>query len=254
MIGSNKGQVTQKMRQIALDTETTGLEVSQGHRIIEIGAVEIVDRKITGRSWHSYVNPERNIDPNALAVHGLSREFLADKPLFSEIYPAMLAFIDRDELLIHNAQFDIGFIDHELKLVNGEQTSIAQICPVIDTLDLSRRLLPGKRRHSLDALCLHHDIDASRRDLHGALLDAELLAQVYLAMTSGQVALMLAESGTDHPAGAAKTVLSSATQIETLHLVTHCANEDELRAHQLMLERIAQTGNPGCLWQAMESS
>jgi DNA polymerase-3 subunit epsilon len=186
------------MRQVVLDTETTGLDPKQGHRIIEIGALELVDRQLTGRRFHAYVNPEREIERGAMEVHGITAEFLSDKPRFFEIADDLLAFAADSELVIHNAPFDIGFIDNEL-LVCGHQTpSITHLASVLDTLELARDLHPGQR-NNLDALCKRYDVDNSSRSLHGALLDAEILTDVYLAMTGGQPDLGLSLEITPDP-------------------------------------------------------
>ena len=181
------------MRQVVLDTETTGLEPEEGHRVIEIGAVELVDRQKTGRHFRSYVNPERDIDVGAMEVHGITREDLADKPLFADIADDLLEFIEGAELLIHNAPFDLGFLDYEFSLLDGDGLgrdggNFSDRVSWTDTLDLARELRPGQR-NNLDALCKAYEVDNSSRTLHGALLDAEILADVYLAMTGGQVAL-----------------------------------------------------------------
>ncbi|MEQ9208239.1 MAG: DNA polymerase III subunit epsilon, partial [Pseudomonadales bacterium] len=181
------------MRQVVLDTETTGLEISQGHRIIEIGGVELDNRRLTGRTYHQYVKPEREIDVGAQEVHGITLEFLADKPVFAEIAEEFLQFIDGAELVIHNASFDVGFIDNEFGLLNKDLGKVADHCRILDSLALARNKHPGQK-NSLDALCKRYEIDNSGRDLHGALLDAELLALVYLAMTGGQVNLGLGNS------------------------------------------------------------
>ncbi len=175
------------MRQIVLDTETTGLETRQNHRIIEIGAVEVINRRATGRTFHQYINPEREIDEGAREVHGISNEDLADKPVFAEVVDDFIEFVEGAELIIHNAPFDVGFIDHELSLLETNKT-LHQYCQVVDTLVMARKMHPGQRV-SLDALCRRYGIDNSQREKHGALLDAELLAEVYLAMTGGQVHL-----------------------------------------------------------------
>ena len=172
------------MRQIVLDTETTGLDPRQGHRVIEIGALELIDRQLTGRQYHVYLNPERDIEQGALEVHGITEEFLRDKPLFAEIVDDFLEFADGAELVIHNAPFDIGFIDNELSLVNHQHASIKEVATLLDTLELARDLHPGQR-NNLDALCKRYEVDNSSRTLHGALLDAEILADVFLAMTGG---------------------------------------------------------------------
>ena len=178
------------MRQIVLDTETTGIETSQDHRIIEIGCVELIDRRITDNHWHFYINPERDIDAGAFAVHGISLESLQDKPLFADIAQDFLGYVKGAELVIHNAAFDVGFLDHELAKIEGESTRINSICGVLDTLVMARQKHPGQK-NNLDALCRRYFIDNSQRSLHGALLDARILADVYLAMTGGQTALSL---------------------------------------------------------------
>ncbi|MDO5505741.1 MAG: DNA polymerase III subunit epsilon [Pseudoxanthomonas suwonensis] len=172
------------MRQIILDTETTGLEWRKGNRVVEIGCVELVERRPTGRTWHQYIHPERAFEPGAQEVTGLTLEFLADKPRFAAIADEFLEFVDGAELVIHNAQFDIGFLDHELSLLDG-RGAMADRCGVLDTLLLARERFPGQR-NSLDALCKRLGVDNSHRQLHGALLDAQILAEVYLALTSGQ--------------------------------------------------------------------
>jgi len=177
-------------RQIVLDTETTGLEPSQGHRIIEIGCVELVNRRLTGNTWHHYFNPEREIDAGAYAVHGLSNEFLADKPLFGDLAEEFLDYIRGAELIIHNAPFDVGFLNHELSLLDPPRPPVEEVASVLDTLLMARQKHPGQK-NTLDALCKRYEIDNSARTLHGALLDSEILAEVYLMMTGGQTRLML---------------------------------------------------------------
>jgi len=178
------------MRQVVLDTETTGLETSRGHRIIEIGCVELIDRRITDKHWHFYINPQREIDAGAFAVHGISNESLQDKPLFSDVAQDFVDYIKGAELVIHNANFDVGFLDHEFAKLDGESTRISSICSVLDTLVMARQKHPGQK-NNLDALCRRYFIDNSQRSLHGALLDARILADVYLAMTGGQTLLSL---------------------------------------------------------------
>ena len=178
------------MRQIVLDTETTGLEPRQGHRIIEIGCVELVERRLTNNRYHQYINPEREVDEGAIEVHGISNAFLADKPRFADIVDDFLNFVRGAELIIHNAPFDVGFLNHELNMLNRKDDSVDQICTILDTLVLARKMHPGQK-NNLDALCKRYDIDNSQRDLHGALLDAEILAETYLAMTGGQTTLSL---------------------------------------------------------------
>src|SRR5579862_7311568 len=181
------------MRQVVLDTETTGLEPELNHRVIEIGCVELVNRRSTGRTFHRYLNPEREIDDGALAVHGISRTDLDGQPRFAEVREELLAFIAEAELIVHNAAFDVAFLDAELGRVAGEVRRIGALCQVLDTLALAREMHPGQR-NSLDALCKRYSVDNSHRELHGALLDARLLADVYLAMTGGQSALALSEA------------------------------------------------------------
>jgi DNA polymerase-3 subunit epsilon len=185
------------MRQIVLDTETTGLEPEQGHRIIEIGAVELVNRRLTGADLHHYLNPDREIDHGALDVHGITAEFLANKPRFAQILDELLAFVDGSDLVIHNAEFDIGFLNHELRLAGFDGARIEDRCKVVDTLALARRLHPGQK-NSLDALCKRYGINNAHRTLHGALLDAQILADVYLSMTGGQTTFLM---GLDRAAG-----------------------------------------------------
>lgn len=176
------------MRQIVLDTETTGLKYEDGHRVIEIGCVELVERQLTGRHFHYYFNPEREVDAGALKVHGLDQNFLLDKPLFKDLAHQLIEFISGAELIIHNAPFDVGFLEYEFGMLELKLTKIADYCRVIDTLVLARKMHPGQK-NSLDALCKRYEIDNSHRELHGALLDAEILARVYLAMTGGQTSL-----------------------------------------------------------------
>jgi len=227
------------MRQIVLDTETTGLDPRQGHRVIEIGALELIDRQLTGRQYHVYLNPEREIEQGALEVHGITEEFLRDKPRFAEIADDLLAFADGAELVIHNAPFDIGFIDNELSLVDHQHASITEVASVLDTLELARDLHPGQR-NNLDALCKRYEVDNSSRTLHGALLDAEILADVFLAMTGGQVDLGLSLESSE-------TLVDDDEghhQIAHLELVVLRASDEELVQHELRLEDIEkQTGH-----------
>ncbi len=230
------------MRQIVLDTETTGLEWQQGHRVIEIGCVEIVGRKLTGRRFHCYLNPGREIDPGAQAVHGITAEFLADKPRFGEIAVELIDVIRGAELVIHNAAFDVGFLDNELGLLG--MAPLAEVCGgVVDTLKLAKELNPGKRA-SLDVLCERHGIDNSGRTLHGALLDAELLAEVYLAMTRGQESLVM---DLDLPPAAPEA--GNGSPAERVPLRVLCANEDELAAHEKLLDEITREAKGRCVWR-----
>ncbi len=178
------------MRQIVLDTETTGLETSQGHRIIEIGCVELVERRVTDNHWHHYINPEREVDAGAFEVHGISDEFLQDKPLFADLADSFLAYIEGAELIIHNAAFDVGFLNYELNLLNTGLPSVESVSSILDTLVMARQKHPGQK-NNLDALCKRYEIDNSHRSVHGALLDARILADVYLFMTGGQTTLGL---------------------------------------------------------------
>lgn len=178
------------MRQIVLDTETTGLEASLGHRIIEIGCIELVNRRVTGNHWHHYINPQREIDSGAFEVHGISNEFLQDKPSFAELAEDFLDYVDGAELVIHNAPFDVGFLNRELEMLEPPGKTIEAVCSILDTLLLARRKHPGQK-NNLDALCKRYAIDNSHRSLHGALLDARILADVYLTMTGGQTSLGL---------------------------------------------------------------
>jgi DNA polymerase-3 subunit epsilon len=240
------------MRQIVLDTETTGLEPELGHRIIEIGCVELVNRRATGRTFHRYLNPEREIDDAALAVHGISRTDLDGQPRFAEIHAELLAFLADSELVIHNAEFDVAFLDAELARVTGEARRVASVCQVLDTLALAREMHPGQR-NSLDALCKRYEVDNSHRELHGALLDARILADVYLAMTGGQGALALTEAS--GPARAAEGARPVRALVRTgLTLLVLPASEGEARAHESMLALIAKLSGGRCLWPAADTA
>jgi DNA polymerase-3 subunit epsilon len=234
------------MRQIVLDTETTGLEPELGHRIIEIGCVELVNRRATGRSFHRYLNPEREVDDAALAVHGLSRTDLDGQPRFAEVYEELLGFLADSELVMHNAAFDVAFLDAELARLPGENRRVASVCQVLDTLALAREMHPGQR-NSLDALAKRYEIDDSHRELHGALLDARILADVYRAMTGGQGALALAEAG--GAMRAAEGARSARVLVRTgLALLVLPATEEESRAHESLLALIARASGGRCLW------
>ena len=232
------------MRQIVLDTETTGLATAQGHRIIEIACIEMVNRRFTGREYHCFLNPEREIDEGAEAVHGMSRADLENQPRFSDIADEFLEFIKDGELVIHNAEFDIGFLEYELRLMKYPKPEISEHATVLDTLSLARNLHPGQR-NSLDALCKRYDVDASRRNVHGALIDAELLAKVYLAMTGGQAALLLDQE----VLGIAKVTDASGGRAPRpdLRLVVIKANEEESAAHEALLDRMKASGE--CVWR-----
>jgi DNA polymerase-3 subunit epsilon len=234
------------MRQIVLDTETTGLEPDLGHRIIEIGCVELVNRRTTGRTFHKYLNPEREIEEGALAVHGISRADLDNKPKFAEIVEELTHFIAGAELVIHNAAFDVAFLDAELARLQGQSRTVSALCRVLDTLALARSMHPGQR-NNLDALCKRYSIDNSRRELHGALLDARILADVYLAMTGGQGALALTEAAaTGASADGSHTVRALIRPSEPLRVVA--ATEQEIAAHVAMLAIIAKASGGKCLW------
>ena len=230
------------MRQIVLDTETTGLKPSEGHRIIEIGCLEMVERRITNRTFHVYLNPDREIEGDALVVHGISNEFLADKPRFADVADEFLDFIRDAELVIHNASFDVGFLDSELERLD-QPTRVEQHATVLDTLALARELHPGQRV-SLDALCKRYEVDNSVRDLHGALLDAELLAEVYLAMTGGQVDLCL-DLSANSDGGAGHEPLG---EIDKSKLAVRKATDEELAAHRERLEAIRESAGK-CIWE-----
>jgi DNA polymerase-3 subunit epsilon len=234
------------MRQIVLDTETTGLETSQGHRIIEIGCVELFNRRLTGRHYHQYIKPEREIDAGAQAVHGISNAMLEDKPVFARIADEFLNFIGDAELVIHNAAFDIGFINYELNLLRPGFGSITDRCHVVDTLLMARAKHPGQK-NNLDALCKRYGVDNSQRELHGALLDAEILADVYLLMTGGQTALSLGGNQSKEEGG------DDQNQIRRLPsgrkpLPVIAASNDELELHQQKLAAIAKASGDNCVW------
>ena len=232
------------MRQVVLDTETTGLEPEAGHRIIEIGCVEVIGRRPSGRQLHRYLCPDREIDSGALQVHGITAEFLRDQPRFADIADELLAFVDGAELIIHNAPFDVAFLDAELARMQGETRRIADFCQVLDTLLLARKLHPGQR-NSLDALCKRYSVDSSQRDLHGALLDARLLLEVYLAMTGGQEALRLDESPRSD-AGARRA--RRAQRPKGTLLVLRAAPE-ELAAHERLLQTLDRTSGGRTIWR-----
>ena len=236
------------MRQVVLDTETTGLSTAHGHRIIEIGCLELQNRRLTGREFHRFVNPERDIDEGAERVHGISLLDLEGQPLFAEIAEEFLDFIRGSELVIHNAEFDVGFLEHELALMKHAQPAITDHATVLDTLGLARKLHPGQR-NSLDALCKRYSVDASRREVHGALIDSELLAKVYLAMTGGQAALSL-----DTEAGESARVESesmSEADRGSLKLLVVPASDEELAAHESLLDRMQEEGT--CLYREVDS-
>ena len=223
-------------RQVVLDTETTGLSAANGHRVIEIGCLEMVDRRLTGEQYHVYINPEREIDRGAEKVHGLTQKFLSDKPVFLEIVEDFLDFLGDAELIIHNAAFDVGFINHELKRLKKRYRPIDSVCSVVDTLALARRQHPGQK-NSLDALCRRYHVDNSNRDLHGALLDSELLAQVYLLMTGGQTQLFQSEAAAGISAGKSPEAVQRLSE-DRPSLPVIQASETELSAHWQFVEAL----------------
>jgi len=233
------------MRQIVLDTETTGLDPGQGHRIIEIGCVEVINRRLSGNNYHQYLQPDREIDEGAQSVHGISNEFLADKPHFADIVEDFLEYLKGAELIIHNAPFDVGFINHELKRAGAEYNTVTTYCRITDTLAMARKMRPGKK-NNLDALCKEYEVKNAHRELHGALLDAELLAEVYLRMTGGQSALLLDMD--DQQAGASSSAVNNAVRRlskDRPRIKVVYASEAEQAAHQTFMERM---GN-NCVWK-----
>ncbi len=235
------------MRQIVLDTETTGLETSQDHRIIEIGCVEMINRKLTGRHYHQYINPQRKVDEGAMEVHGITDQFLEDKPTYDAVSAEFMAFVDGADLIIHNAPFDLGFINHEIAKLSGRIKPIDSGCRIIDTLALARQKHPGQK-NNLDALCKRYGVDNSQRDLHGALLDAEILADVYLLMTGGQVNLNISDQDASDSGeiNQASNIRRLPKGRPALRVIT--ATETELASHQQKLEAI-KAASGECIWQ-----
>lgn len=238
------------MRQVVLDTETTGLDPSQGHKIIEIGCVELVDRKLTGRHYHQYIQPDRIVDQGAIEVHGITNEFLADKPRFSEIVDEFMAFVEGAELVIHNAPFDIGFLDWELQCLDDGRGKMEDYCTVLDTLVLARQMFPGQK-NNLDALCKRYGIDNSHRTLHGALLDSEILADVYLLMTGGQTSLTLSS----HQDFLNKSKDSSGIRRvkKSSNLKVIRADEHEEAAHKERMEAIRKAAGGEAVWDKLKA-
>jgi DNA polymerase III subunit epsilon len=236
------------MRQIVLDTETTGLEVRLGHRLIEIACVEMIERRPSGRRYQTYLNPDRAIDEGAKQVTGIEDEFLLDKPHFIDVVDEFLAFIDGAELIIHNATFDVGFLDSELARAGEHYGRIADRCSVLDTLVMARERYPGQR-NSLDALCKRLGVDNSARDLHGGLIDAQLLAEVYLAMTSGQVGLDLGFEGAQEQGS--KVVLAPMVLDRRPRVLR--ANDDEIAAHEKRLDGLDKSAGGTSIWRREES-
>ena len=229
------------LRQVVLDTETTGLNPQEGHRIIEIGCVELVNRRLTRNTFHVYINPDRVIDQGAIEVHGITNEFLQDKPRFEDIVDDYLAFTEGAELIIHNAPFDVGFLNHELALLKGAKITVEDESTIFDTLPFARKKYPGARA-SLDALCKRLGIDNSHRELHGALLDAEILAEVYLSMTGGQFSLLDFDEGSKEQKQQIVRLSADRPKLK----VINCSDE-ELEAHQQRLEAIEKASGE-CLW------
>lgn len=244
------------MRQVVLDTETTGLEAEKGHKVIEIGAVEIVNRRLTGRHYHKYLNPQRDIDPGAQEVHGLSREFLSDKPLFGDVAGEFLQFIQGAELVIHNAPFDVGFLEAELRALpaasrtqlglpaNGKACKLSKMCAIADSLAMARHKHPGQK-NNLDALCRRYDVDNSSRQLHGALLDAEILADVFLLMTGGQTALF---DGGSQSESELEQAVSDQQWAPPTNLLVVAPTPAELSLHNKLLD-ILDEESAGALWR-----
>ena len=238
------------MRQIVLDTETTGLEPELGHRIIEIGCVEVVNRRRTGRLFHRYLCPDREIDAGALEVHGLTEEFLKEQPRFAEVAGELMEFLRGAELIIHNAPFDVAFLDAELARIDGSPGRIGDHCLVLDTLQMARQMHPGQR-NGLDALCKRYSVDNSHRELHGALLDADLLLEVYLAMTGGQGALTLGEeTGTTTTRAAAKKRAKRPRGA----LVVRRADAAEIEAHERRLAALDKASGGRTVWRSFEQA
>lgn len=229
-------------RQIVLDTETTGLEPTQGHRIIEIGCVEMINRRLTGNNYHQFLQPDREIDEGAQAVHGISNEFLDDKPRFPDVVQDFIEYLDGAELIIHNAPFDVGFIDHEFKLAGAEFGKVASYCSVIDTLVMARKMRPGKK-NNLDVLCKEYEVNNAHRELHGALLDAELLAEVYLRMTGGQSTLSLESEETSDSAGGEAVIKKLSSDRKPIRIIQ--ASDEEMTAHAAIVEKMGDAA----LWK-----
>ncbi|MES2626988.1 MAG: DNA polymerase III subunit epsilon [Pseudomonadota bacterium] len=238
------------MRQIVLDTETTGLDVGLGHKIIEVGCVELLDRKLTGRHLHLYINPEREVEAGAIEVHGITNEMLADKPVFAAIADSFIEFVQGAELIIHNAPFDIGFLNQELASLQRGFLSMQDYCQVLDTLALARKKHPGQK-NNLDALCKRYEVDNSQRELHGALKDAEILADVYLLMTGGQSSLVLGYETNDQTAA---NLLEEKISTDRPPLYVLMPAADELAAHFARLQQIQKKSGDKCLWLTMDAA
>lgn len=237
-------------RQIVLDTETTGMNQIgahyEGHRIIEIGAVEVINRRLTGNNFHVYLKPDRLVDPEAFMVHGISDEFLLNKPVFGDVVDDFLDYIRGAELVIHNASFDIGFMDYEFGMLNRGIPKTETFCKITDSLAMARKMFPGKR-NSLDALCSRYEIDNTKRTLHGALLDSQILAEVYLAMTGGQTSIAFAMEGDGQQQQGDTGIQRVVRQASSLKVVRAC--DEELAAHESRLDLVQKKGG-SCLWRA----
>ena len=231
------------MRQIVLDTETTGVSTSNGDRIIEVGCVELINRRFTGNVFHQYINPDREVSQGAFQVHGISNEFLEDKPRFAQISESLKAFLEGAELIIHNAPFDVGFLEYEFELLEDSWKHLEDYCTILDTLKMARKRHPGQK-NNLDALCKRYGIDNTRRDKHGALLDAEILAELYLAMTGGQTKMAL-DVGEQKKTG--KKIEQVSVPYVDLPVIK--ANERELKAHAQILQSLRDNGE--CLWDSL---
>lgn len=249
----NSKNIITPNRQIVLDTETTGMNLDgknhyEGHKIIEIGAVEVINRRLTGNHFHVYINPQRLVDEEAFNVHGISDDFLKDKPVFNDVAKEFIQFIEGAELVIHNASFDVGFMDYEFRLA-GMDFVTASHCVVTDTLAMARRIFPGKR-NNLDVLCERYQIDNSHRTLHGALLDAEILAEVYLAMTGGQTSLSFSQEDGSHSNSSASQNAIQKLQREQFNLKIIHASHEELCEHNKSLDKIDKKSE-GSIWRKL---
>ncbi len=238
--------VSSAKRQVILDTETTGMNqgvgaIYLGHRIIEIGCVEVINRRLTGRHYHEYINPQQIIDEEAIQVHGITNEYVANKPKFAEISQSFIEFIDGAEVVAHNASFDVNFMDHEFSLLHPKGPKTADICPILDTLEIAKFLHPGQK-NNLNALCKRYGIDNSRRELHGALLDAEILADVYLMMTGGQTKFNLSSEKAGEEGGGIVRLSRNSANLKVIR-----ASADELTKHEERLDLVAKSGQ--CIWR-----
>ncbi len=236
------------MRQIVLDTETTGLDSREGHRIIEVGCVELIDRKLTDNRFHVYLNPDREIDQGAIEVHGITNQFLEDKPHYQDVAEDLLNYLKGAELIIHNAPFDVGFMNAEYLRLDKTWPGLDQHCKILDSLQLARKMHPGQK-NNLDALCKRYTVDNSRRDLHGALLDAEILADVYLAMTGGQTQLGLGQDESEQNSAGEVEIKIIRSDRPALAIIR--ASDDELTAHQERLEAIETTSGEASVWSRL---